>query len=173
MMRRLLLLASFLVLVPAVAQAESSHQWSAYVRGGVGLHLSDARTIGGLGLGLGVRDTIDERFVLQGDATYHFMVGNSVAMRLGAGVQRSGMWIPAALVTANVMVGDQLSFLRPEYPTPVSFPSVSLGLALAPLRFRAHGTTVNIGEVTIGVAHEFPGWATVFQVALLEIASEF
>lgn len=55
---------------PAAHAKPGAHRITAYVHSGLSLFLSDFRTMGGIGGGLGVRDTVDERFIFQADARY-------------------------------------------------------------------------------------------------------
>src|SRR5690606_1849652 len=72
------------------------HQLSAHARTGALVHLSGSQSAGGAGFALGLRDTLDERFILGGDLGYLFLIGNALSVRLFAGVQRKGTWVPAA-----------------------------------------------------------------------------
>ena len=84
---RLPLFVALLAVAPAVVQAESpakeekaepspifaafeDHELAVYVRTGADLYTSDSRTAGGIGGGIGVRDTWKERFLFQLDASY-------------------------------------------------------------------------------------------------------
>lgn len=149
------------------------HQLSLYGRAGALFYLSDAMTTGGLGGGVGVRDTIDERFILQADLNYLMVIGNVAALRLGAGVQRRGTWTPAVLATLSTVVGDRLTFLTPQHPTPVRGPAVALGLSVAPLRFSEGGLQLSLLELGVGVGSDLPGRGMAWQLGLLEVGTAF
>lgn len=141
-----------------------------YSRLGGGIYLSRVQTSGGIGGGLGVRVGLGERFVLQADATHLSMIGSTVALRVGAGVERRGTWAPMALLTGNVFLGDRLRFYTPEHPAGPSGPPGALGVALAPLRFRTRTTEVSLLELGTGLGWDFPGLGTAYTVSLLEVA---
>lgn len=171
-MRRALPLAlSALLFAPAAGAGE--HQLSGYVRGGGQLHLSAARTMGGIGGGVGVRDVWQDRFLFQVDASYLVMLGNVLALRAGAGVQRRGLYSPAVLLVGSALLGDQLTFLLPERASPARGPALSIGLAMAPLRFAVPGAQVSVLELGVLVGLDSPDLALGFSVGLLEIAASF
>jgi hypothetical protein len=146
---------------------------TAYVRTGLGLYLSETRTQGGVGGGVGVRATLSELFILQVDTTYLMGLGNSMELRVGAGVQRPGTYTPAALLVLSGMAGDSLRFLTPEHPSPKEGPALTLGLQLAPLRFTHQGLQVSVLELGVGLAPELPGLGVAWQVGLLEAGTSF
>ena len=149
------------------------HQLTLYGRMTGMAYLSDARTQGGVGGGLGVRDTLNERFILQADLSYLTLIGNVAALRLGAGVQRRGTYTPAVLVTLTTLMGTHLSFLNAEHPTPVRGPAVALGVNLSPLRFTHQGLQFSLLELGVGVGNDLPGWGLAFQLGLLEVGTTF
>ncbi|HZI06250.1 MAG TPA: hypothetical protein VEZ71_19625, partial [Archangium sp.] len=114
----LLTAASLVALAPVLshaaderAEAPAAHQFSVYSRGGVQAYLSPTRSTGMFGGSLGVRDTIQGRFILQADVGYLMNFGNVVPVQLAAGIQRSGFYTPAALVTFTSFLGDRINFL--------------------------------------------------------------
>ncbi|HSP78929.1 MAG TPA: hypothetical protein VLQ93_10385, partial [Myxococcaceae bacterium] len=127
----------------------------------------------GLGGGVGLRATLQERFILQADLSYLLSIKNVAALRLGAGLQRRGTYTPAVLVTLSALLGDRLAFLTPEHPEPVSGPAVALGVNLAPLRFTHEGTQISLLELGVGVGTELPGLGLSFQLGLLEVGVSF
>jgi hypothetical protein len=153
---------------PAPAEA-SRHQLSLYVRSGATVYLSPARTQGGLGGGLGLRDTVDGRWLLQADASGLTGLGSALAVRLGAGVQRQGWWSPAALVNLTGVFGDRLDFLTPEHPVAVPGPALGLGLTLAPARFQLGNMQVSVLELGLGVGTDRPGLGLLYGLTLLEV----
>jgi hypothetical protein len=179
------LLASTLVLLStggaraqeaAPAQAgvlPSGHRLTLYSRAGGLVYLSDAMTTGGLGGGVGLRDTLQDRFILQADLSYLMGIGNVGALRLGAGLQRSGTYTPAVLVTLNAVMGDHLTFLTSAHPTPLRGPALSLGLSVAPLRFTQGGMQLSLLELGVGAGTDLPGLGLAWQLGLLEVGTTF
>lgn len=179
-MRRLqlarLLACVLVTLATGGARAEGAsgeHQLTFYGRGGGQVYLSSARTQGGLGGGVGLRDTIRERFILQADLSYLMMLGNVGLLRLGAGVQRPGTYAPAVLLTFSTMVGDRLAFLTSEHPTPLGGPTMALGVSIAPLRFTHEGLQLSLLELGVGVGSDLPGWGLSYQLGILEVGTTF
>lgn len=168
-MRRAILLA--LLCAPVASAGE--HQLWGYVRSGGQLHLSSGRTMGGIGGGAGVRDVWSDRFLFQADASYLGMIGNVLALRAGAGVQRRGLFSPAVLLMGSAMLGDQLTFLLPERAVPTRGPAFSIGLALAPLRFTTADAQVSVLELGALVGVDSPDLAVGLSVGLLEVAVSF
>ncbi|MCY1079351.1 hypothetical protein [Archangium lansingense] len=163
---------------PGTARAEESssslrHRFSAYVTSGAQIYLSSARTIGGVGGGIGVRDTVNDLFILQADLSYLALLGNGGALRVGAGVQRPGTWSPAALLTVNTLFGERLSFLTPEHPARIPGPAVSVGLTLAPVRFDVQSVQFSILELGLGVGSDLPGLGLNYSVGVLEVGATF
>jgi hypothetical protein len=154
-------------------EASGEHRLTLYGRAGAQVYLSSARTQGGLGGGLGLRDTIDERFILQADLSYLMMLGNVGLLRLGAGVQRRGTYTPAVLLTFSTLVGDRLAFLTPEHPTPLQTPVMALGVSLAPLRFSHEGLQLSLLELGVGVGSDLPGLGLSYQLGILEVGTTF
>jgi len=151
------------------ASAPPGHRFSVYMGTAGMAHFSDVRTQGGVGGAIGLRDTIDERFILQADMQYLLMIGNTVGLRLGAGVQRRGLYQPAALLTLSTMLGEQLVFMTPAHPFPVRHPAVTLGVSVAPLRFSMGKTRISLLELGVGVGSEFPGLGLSCRVGLVEV----
>lgn len=149
--------------------AASPHRFSVYMGAAGMAHLSDVRTQGGVGGGIGLRDTIDERFILQADVHHLLMLGNTVGLRLGAGVQRRGIYQPAALLTLTTLLGDRLVFMTPEHPVPVQHPAMTLGVSVAPLRFSMGKTQLSLLELGVGVGTEFPGLGVSYRLGLVEV----
>lgn len=175
--KTLLALGLGLVAWPTTTRAEApvatGHRFSLYTTAGAQVYLSDQRTLGGVGGGLGVRDTLDGRFLFQADFSYLSLLGNAGSVRVGAGVQRRGLWAPAALLTVTSLFGEHLSFLTPEHPRPVPGPAVSLGVTLAPVRFDLREVQVSVLQLGIGVGSDFPGLGVHYSVGLLEAGVSF
>ncbi|HEX8441993.1 hypothetical protein [Archangium sp.] len=145
------------------------HQFAVYARSGATLYLSPARTHGGVGGGIGLRDTVDGRWLLQVDANGLTGLGSALEVRVGAGVQRQGWWTPAAWVSLTGLFGDRLDFLTPEHPLPVAGPSLGLGLTLAPARFSLGRAQVSLLELGVGVGTDRPGLGLLYGLTLLEV----
>jgi hypothetical protein len=158
---------------PAASSEPPAHRLTVYARSGLSVYLSDARTAGGVGGGFGVRDTLEDRFILQADASYLLALGNAVEVRVGAGVQRRGTYTPAALLVLSGLMGNQLRFLTPAHPSPVEGPALSLGLQLAPLRFTHEGLQLSVLELGVGVGSDLPGTGVAWHVGLLEVGTSF
>jgi hypothetical protein len=158
---------------PLTSAAPGVHRLTAYVHSGLSLYLSDFRTTGGIGGGIGVRDTLYDRYILQADARYLLGLGNAVEVRAGAGLQRQGTWTPAALVMLTGLVGNGMRFMTPERSTPPQGPALTVGLQLAPLRFTQSGTQFSLFELGIGVGSEWPGRGMSYQLTLLEAGTSF
>jgi hypothetical protein len=173
------LVSSLVLLGPASARAEeplsseSGHRLGAYFSAGLQLYSSEARTAGGIGGSVGIRDTLRDRFILQADLSYLAFMGNALSLRLGAGVQRSGVYTPAVLLTWSTLRGDRVTFLTPQHPTPVKGPATTLGLLLAPIRFTHRGTQVSLLEFGVGVGTELPGLGLSYHLNLLEVGASF
>ena len=158
---------------PAASAEPLTHRITAYVHSGVSLFLSDFRTMGGIGGGVGVRDTLNDRFILQADARYLLGLGNAVELRVGAGIQRQGTWTPAALVMVSGMAGGGMRFMTSARSTPVVAPALTVGLQLAPLRFTHSGTQFSLFELGVGVGSEWPGRGVSMHLTLLEAGTSF
>lgn len=158
--------------VPAASGAPA-HRLTLYARSSMSAYFSQARTLGGVGGGFGVRDTLDERFILQADASYLMALGNALEVRVGAGLQRRGTYTPAVLLVLSGLMGSGLRFFTPEHPSPVEGPALSLGLQLAPLRFTHEGMQFSLLELGAGVGSDLPGTGMAWHVGLLEVGTSF
>jgi hypothetical protein len=162
---------------PGSASAEETpaprHRLSVYVTSGALAYLSEAQTIGGLGGGLGLRDTLDERFIFQADVSYLGYIRNAAALRLSAGAQLRGPYAPAALLTLTTLMGERLSFLTPEHPTRITAPAVSLGVTLAPVRFDLPQVQISVLQLGVGVGSDFPGLGLSYSLGILEVGARF
>lgn len=163
------LLLSVALALPAKAV---EHRLSAHARTGLLVHLSGSQSAGGAGFSLGIRDTLDERFILGGDLGYLFLIGNTLSVRLFAGVQRKGTWTPAAYVTGAALFGQRLAFINAAHPDgPAAFPW-SVGVSFAPLRFRGSDTTISVLEPGVGFAADMPGLGLSYQLTLLDVSAD-
>ena len=170
-------------LVPAVSRAEDAqpaaastpvHQFSVYSRGGVQAYLAPNRSTGLFGGSVGVRDIIQDRYILQADVGYLMNFGNVVPVQVAAGMQhRIGFYTPAALVTLTGFFGERLSFLSSDHPSVNRIPPVALGVLLAPARFTVEGAQLSILEVGVGVSPEFPGAGVAYQLNLIDVGVSF
>lgn len=150
------------------------HQLSLYLRGTGMVYTSDARTIGGVGGGIGVRDTVDDRYLFQADVSTLGLLGKVLAVRAGAGLQwGTGTWRPAALLSVTALMGDRLNFLTTAHPTPLKGPAVSLGVSAAPVRFSLGATQLSLLELGVGVGPELPGAGLALHVGLVEVSASF
>lgn len=147
----------------SATDAGPTHRISLLARTSLSLHLSDARTAGGLGGGFGLRDAVGEHLLLQADIAWLTQLGNVLALRAGAGLQKPGTWSPAALVAVTSLFGSQLHFPAPGRPATPG-PALSIGLILAPLRFVTNGAEVSLLEIGVGIGGETPGIATALSI---------
>jgi hypothetical protein len=173
---RALALAVLLACASARAEpqpAPPQHKLSLYFTTGGAAYLSQARTFGGIGGGVGLRDTVGQHLLLQADLTYLMMIGNAAVVRVGAGLQRPGLYAPAALLTLSCFLGERLNFLTPEHPQPVAGPAVTAGLLLAPLRFTYQGAEVSLLQLNVGVGTDLPGLGLGYRVDAVEVGLSF
>ncbi|HVE83284.1 MAG TPA: hypothetical protein VND93_10575 [Myxococcales bacterium] len=163
-------LALWALCAPGLSGAQ---QVEVYCTSNVMVYLSGARTMGGVGGGVGVRGFPGPPFILQADVSSLLLLGNVAALRLGAGVQRSGLYSPFALVTALTLLGDRLTFLTPDHPVPVTGPAVSLGVTVAPLRFVFQGAEVSLLQLGAGLGTDLPGLGISYSLGLMEVGAAF
>lgn len=164
-------LACFVAYSVTARADEPAHRLAVFSKLGGGLFLAQTRTMGGLGAGVGLRDTVDERFLLQAELSYLAVLGHVGELRLGAGVQRRGFWSPAVLATTSVMFGDRLEFRVAGRPTPTGAPVATLGLSVAPLRFCVErGRCVSMLELGLAAGTEFTSAGTALQLGLLDVS---
>jgi hypothetical protein len=157
-------------LADAPAAPAPEHQLSLYARSGVTAYLSSARTQGGVGGGVGLRDTLKGLWLLQADVNGLTGLGSVLAVRLGAGVQYPGRWCtPAALVSVTGLFGDQLGFLMPGESVSSRGSALGVGLTLAPARFTLGGARVSLLELGLGVGGDGASRGLVYGLTLLEV----
>lgn len=168
-----LLIATLIAVSVSLPAAAVEHRLSVHARTGVLVHLSDAQSAGGAGFSVGLRDTLDDRFIVGGDVGHLFLIGNTMSVRLFAGVQRQGTWAPAVFASGAALFGHRLAFLKASHPDgPTLFPW-SVGAVLAPLRFRGERTTISVLEAGVGVGAELPGLGVAYQLTLLDVSADF
>ena len=154
--------------------SDEAHRLTLYTRTAALAYFSEARTTGGIGGGVGLRDTLWDRYILQADLSLLLGLGSVGALRLGAGVQwRMGGYTPAILATLQTVVGSQLSFLTDAHPTPVRGPAVALGVSLAPVRFTQGPLHLSLLELGVGLGSDFPGRGLCWQMGLVEAGTSF
>jgi hypothetical protein len=131
------------------------------------LFRSERVTAGGFGGGIGLELAYRDRYLLAFDASALVGLGNTVAIHLLAGLQRSGTFCPAAWLGAGALIGDRLEFLTDEGTRPV-FPTWAVGVRGAPLRYQQEFGVFSVLE--LGAALDFAGgsWLelTVLRVAI-------
>lgn len=155
---------------PRPASLGPSPRWYVTVATGAQAYLSPNRTMGGYGGGLGVRALFGKHLFAEADAAYLFEIGNVLALRVSAGLQRDGLWAPAALVSLGLLAGQQFTFFQPGGPTLGGVPAAWLGLALAPLRFQLGRAQVSALQLGLGLGTDLPGLGLALQIQILEIA---
>jgi hypothetical protein len=158
--------------LPLLAAAEPV-QWEAVVRMGGTLYNSEARAMGGAGGGVGVRATLDERFLLRADVAWLGLLGNVLETRLSAGVQLPGFYTPALQVTGSLLVGGGLHFLSVDRPTSGWGSAATVGLGLAPLRFSMEGMRVSMLELDVALGGDGAGTGWRYGLGLLEVGVVF
>jgi hypothetical protein len=164
---RALALAAFL---PLAATGEpSSIGLEVFLKSDATIFQSPARTIGGVGAAAGARKVFERGLFVQAEVSYLFGLGNTLGLQLGFGYQRAGFYAPSAQLTASALVGGGLRFLTLEHPTAVSWPALSAGVTIAPLRFSRGGAHVSLLEVGAGLGSDFPGLASCFRLSILQI----
>ena len=149
----------------------AGHHLSVYLHGGMQVYQAPTRLMGGVGGGVGLRDTWNERLLLQADVSYLFLLGNVTALRVAAGYQHPGTWSPAALLGISLLMGDQASFLTPDVSAVRVGPALSLGITLAPLRFRAGSVQVSLLAPGLSAGSDFPGTGLCYSLSLLEVSA--
>jgi hypothetical protein len=157
----------------AEASPAPAHQLSVYGRSGVQAYLSDTRSTGMFGGSVGVRDIIQGRFILQVDVGYLTNFGNVVPVQVAAGIQRQGLYTPAALLTLTGFLGDRVNFLSSEHPSVIRTPPLAVGVLLAPARFSVAGAQLSLLEFGIGLSPEFPGLGLAYQLNLIDVGVSF
>jgi hypothetical protein len=167
---RLALLPLVLSTSALAQESAPEHVFSLYARTGARVYLSSARTVGGVGGGVGLRDTYRGVFLFQVDAAYLTQVGNVLEVRAAAGLQLPGVYSPAARVLVTALAGSQLSFLQPDNPVPVRGPAAAVGVGIAPLRFTWEQGTVSLLELDVGLGSDLPGTGVSLGLGLLEIS---
>jgi hypothetical protein len=166
------MMPSALVLLASLATAPeepTAHQLSLYGRSGLTAFLSNARSQGGVGGGVGLRDTLAERWLLQADLNALTGLGSVLEARVGVGAQRRGFWRPAALVTFTGLFGDRLSFAFPEQTQPTRGPALGVGVTLAPVRFGLGQAQVSLLELSAGLGPDTSGRGLLCGLTLLEV----
>ena len=161
------------VALPQPAQTKTPLHFGVYMRSGLTVFLAPSQTMGGIGGGGGVRLWFADRWVVQADCNYLTLVGHVGELRIGGGIQRPGMWTPAALATISVLFGERLSFRTADHPWPSAGPVITGGITLAPLRFRHENQTISVLELGIGAKPDLPGVGLTYSVGLLEIGYVF
>jgi hypothetical protein len=162
-----------LVAAEASAQGAPEHQLSVYFHSTAQAYLSPNRTLAGVGGGVGLRDTFREHFLFQVDAAYLFMLGNVLAVKAGAGIQRPGTWSPSLVLQLSGLFGNELGVLHPDGSMTAAGPALGLGLSLSPLRFVTERAQVSVLNLGVGVGSDFPGTALTFHVTVLEVGARF
>jgi len=156
----------------AEGPASKEHSVGIYARTNGAVALTPARTAGGAGGGLGVRDVFRDWLILQADVAYLFGIGNLGELRAGAGIQLPGpdqTYQPAASLLVSLYFGEQLRFLSEEHPRPVWDPAVALGVELSPLRFTSERTRISVMAPGLGLVLDVPTVGPVVQLTALEV----
>lgn len=139
-----------LLLISATAKAQTSVEWTPVLHQSLLYFSSDRVTMGGLGIGAGVRFVHGNNLVAQTDASILWANGNAVATRLGIGYQRDGRWTPAIFSTFNILWGQRTEVLSETGQLPPS-PIWVVGLRGAPLRFEGTHGYVSALEFGYGI----------------------
>lgn len=136
---------------------------------GIALYLSDSRTQGGFGPGIGLRYSLSPMAYIQGDFSHRIMLGNAAEVRVEVGIQRRGLWTPSLGVFTSALFGDRLTFLDETHPLPSLGPAIAGGVSGSLLRFRDAGVCVSALELDAGIGLEdgLPGF--LIRMTLVEL----
>jgi hypothetical protein len=171
------IVSSLLASTPAAPEPAPAptpeHQLELYGRMGLTVFSSSSRTQGGMGGGVGLRDTFRGQWLVQADISGLAGLGGVVETRLGGGWQRPGLWSPSARLELTTLFGQQIGFIPPGADSIAGGPTFALGVAVAPLRFSLSGTRVSLLEVSYGMGPDLGGMGTRFGLTLLEVGANF
>jgi hypothetical protein len=133
----------------------------------VALFRSNAVTAGGAGGGVGVQLTYRQLFLAQLDVGALWLLGNTVSTRVAVGVQKEGVWSPAAWLYLGALWGDRVEFLQGDGRRP-SIPTWALGVRGSPLRFAGELGVLSALEPSIGVDFASGLWVelTILQIGV-------
>lgn len=162
-------LIAMAMLGSAPAEPAAVHQFDLYFRSGVSAFMSETRTQGGIGGGVGLRDTVQERWLFQAEVSGLAALGRVLDVRVGAGVQRRGTWTPAALVHVGALLGDRLRFPTPQSPIVADGPALSAGVTLMPARFTFEGAKLSLLGLSMGVGPDTGGPGVFMGLTLIEV----
>lgn len=168
----LLTLGLITVVARTAPAAEPDWRWLLTAQSGADLYLSEARSLGGLGGGLGLRAEWKGPWVFEGNFGPLVGAGAVLVLRLAAGIQRPGSYCPALLFGTRWMFGDALHFVTPAHRLAPAGPAFSFGPALSPLRFRKKNTELSFASVYWGLGSDLPGLGTGYGITLLEVGTE-
>lgn len=144
-----------LVLLAALAHADTPKRLLVSVEGTGALSLTTARTQGGLGGGVGVAFALAPSWLVEARIAWLWGLGSHTLVHVGGGWQRSeGLWRPAVLAELVLGLGGALDFSVNGQP-PTRAPTLGAVLVLQPLRFGHDGVFVNVLGLEGGVSTEF------------------
>lgn len=144
-------------------ESQPAIEWTPLLQQSLVYFSSDRVTIGGLGIGAGVRFVHKKNLVAQTDASILWANGNAIATRLAIGYQRDGRWTPAIFGTFNLLWGQRTEVLSSMGQRPVA-PVWAVGLRGAPLRFQNLRGYVSALEVGYGIG---PDQGTSLELTIL------
>ncbi len=176
-MKRVMLLCGSIIMVGLATStccqaAESGLRWLLTSHAGADIYHSEARTQGGIGGGIGSRLVLQNRWLVEASLGLLASAGSVEVVRVSAGIQWPSAYCPALLVGGRLMFGDAMHFLTVQHRVAQTGPSLSLGISLAPVRFRANHTELLFGSLYVGRGSDFPGSAWGYGVTLLEVGTE-
>ncbi|HET9959875.1 MAG TPA: hypothetical protein VFQ61_35530 [Polyangiaceae bacterium] len=170
--QRLLTLVVVVGALGAAPQASAKElRWFASSHAAAALQLSEARTLGGAGGGIGAQAAWREFALLRLSTSFLMGSGAVHELALGIGVQRPGAYCPAVWIGPRLLMGKGMGFITPDHLTPPSGPAWSFGVTLAPLRFQRANTQLTAIAPYLGLGSDLPGSALAVGVTLLEVAT--
>lgn len=158
--------------LPVGGDETPGHRLSVYTAFGGAAYSSPGQTIAGAGGWVGVRRLLGGPHFIQADIGGLALMGGALEARVGAGIQASGWWSPAIVLTFGLLAGGRMAFVTPERPQPPRGPALAFGLEFSPLRYSLDRGTVSVLTLGIGAGADEAGPALAFHLGLLETAFE-
>jgi hypothetical protein len=164
-MRKNFILSVFL-LAAIAGSAQKKITVSTYLRQGGLYYSSQHITTYGVGIGAGAEIGYGKHWLGQAGFNCYWLNGNTFSNNLQVGYQKPGRWSPAVFGVANVHYGSHTEVLLSDGRRP-SFPTISYGIRVAPLRFENRAGTVSLLEIGYGLGKYK---ASCFEVSLISVS---